>query len=250
MKLIIPRERVYFLDEHSKNLLGGATYKSAIAESKDLLGGASGSRPTGPSGIPNGIQVSGGSTILPAQPRQEGREEIIVGLTKVSEETKKKHYLVVNSMGVPLKQGAYDYTAHSPSAAAVKAFYAWWRTSKQGDKCVDKSLVSMRMSAVPPQLTQYIHDFDTSKATAEQKKEYVKQFLCIDEEKISREIIIRIGVAGKGGSVRFYRVSYKPNLKPNALEIINKMVVMASAIWVPEESLLPPNAIEFETIVG
>jgi hypothetical protein len=238
-KLVIPIERVYWLSEKSKHLLGGADYKSAISDSNDLLGGST---------APSTIEVSGGSTVLPAQPRQEGREDIIVGLTQVTGETKKKHFFVVDSQGNPLNQGAYDYAAANHCAAAVKAFYAWWRTSKQGDKCVSESIVSMRMSAVPQQLIDYIQNFG-SKVTAEQKKEYIKKFLCIDKEKISREIIIRVGEAGTK-KVKFYRVSYKPNLKPNALEIQNKMVVMASAIWVPGDTIFPPNAVEFETLIS
>jgi hypothetical protein len=184
------------------------------------------------------------------QPRVGGREEIIVGLNTVTEEPSKKHYYVVNSMGEAIpRNDPLTYSAQSPSAAAVKAFYAWWRTSKQGDKCVDRSTVALRMSGVPAQLVDYLSTLDSSKVTQDQKKEYVKQFLCINTEKISREIIIRIGSARKQGSVSFYRVSYKPNLRPNALEIANKMVVMASAIRVLSNEVLPANAVEFETVL-
>jgi hypothetical protein len=231
----VPRERVYFLAEDSKTLLGGARFVSAIA-----LPGLGGGAAT----------VHGGATVLPAQPRVGGREEIIVGLNTVTEEPSKKHYYVVNSMGEAIpRNDPLTYAAQSPSAAAVKAFYAWWRTSKQGDKCVDRSLVSLTMSGVPALLVEHLSTLDSTKVTQEQKKEYVKQFLCINTEKISREIIIRIGSAKKQGSVSFYRVSYKPNLRPNALEIANKMVVMASAIRVLQNEVLPANAVEFETVL-
>jgi hypothetical protein len=105
------------------------------------------------------------------------------------------------------------------------------------------------VSSAPPELISYLKDLASDKVTQADKSEYVKQFLCIDTQKISRELILRIGTAGKGGAVRFYRVSYKPNLRPNPLEIVNKMVVMASAIWVPQESALPSNAVEFESVV-
>jgi hypothetical protein len=241
MKIVfyIPKERVYWLDKNSKDLIGGATFVSAIRpEPVELQAGA----------VQGTVQVSGGASILPAQPRVQGREDIVVGLNTVVEEPTKKHYFVVDSMGVALQQGRYAYAASSPSAAAVKAFYAWWRTSKQGDKCVARNTVALKISAVPPALVQYLADLKAD-VTQEQKKEYVKQFLCIDTEKISRELIIRIGTAGKGGSVRFYRVSYKPNLRPNPLEIRNRMVVMASALWITQEDKLPPNAVEFETVV-
>jgi hypothetical protein len=111
----------------------------------------------------------------------QGREDIVVGLNTVVEEPSKKHYFVVDSMGVALQQGRYAYAASSPSAAAVKAFYAWWRTSKQGDKCVARNTVALKISAVPPALVQYLADLKAD-VTQEQKKEYVKQFLCIDSE--------------------------------------------------------------------
>ena len=216
-----------------------------------LSGGASAHLGTiAQGGAVQGGAVQGGATVLPAQPRVGGREEIIVGLNTVTEEPSKKYYYVVNSMGEAIpRNNPLTYSAQSPSAAAVKAFYAWWRTSKQGDKCLDRSLVSLKMSSVPAALVEYLSTLDSTKVTQEQKKEYVKQFLCINTEKISREIIVRIGSAKKQGSVSFYRVSYKPNLRPNALEIANKMVVMASAIRVLQNEVLPANAIEFETVL-
>ena len=221
----VPLERIYFLDKNSKHLLGGATFVNALV-------------------------LQGGASILPAQPRVQGREEIIVGLHTVVEDPKKKHYFVCDILGTPIDGGRYKYSASTPSAAAVKAFYAWWRTSKQGDKCVDPSSVEFKMSAVPDELVKHLETVDSSKVTREQKKEYVKQFLCIDKEKISREIIIRIGAAGKHGSIRFYVVSYKPNLKPNTLEIINRMVVIASASLLKSDSTLPTHAVEFQHLLG
>jgi hypothetical protein len=233
MKLFhIPLERIYFLDKDSKNLLGGAKFISAL-QAHNLQGG---------------MYEERGASILPAQPRIEGREEIVVGLHTVVGDLTKKNYFVCDILGNPIQGGRYKYSAPSPSAAAVKAFYAWWRTSKQGDKCVNPSEVEFKMSLVPKELVQYLETLESSKVTNEQKKEYVKQFLCIDKKKISREIIIRIGTAGKNGSIRFYSVNYRPNLKPNTLEILNRMVVMASANLIKSDSM-PTNAVEFQTLL-
>jgi hypothetical protein len=226
----VPLERVYWLDKSSSQLLGGATFVKAVQAT--LAGG-----------------YSMGASILPAQPRVEHREDIVVGLNTVVGDLAKKNYFVCDILGNPIQGGKYKYSAPSPSAAAVKAFYAWWRTSKQGDKCVDPSNIEFRMSAVPEELVQHLQTMDSTKVTREQKKDYVKQFLCIDMPKISREIIIRIGTAGKHGSIRFYSVSYKPNLKPNTLELINRMVVMASANLIRSDSTIPLHAIEFQTLL-
>jgi hypothetical protein len=203
--------------------------------------------------------ISGGSTLLPIQPRIEGREiviglgqnEIVGGLTTTDlSESKKKYYYVVNSMGQSIRENGMSYYAASPSSAAVKAFYAWWRTSKQGSKCLERSAVTdYRTSLIPPELLQNLLAMTSDKVTQEDKKEYCKQFLCIDAVKIDRQILIRIGAAGGKSSVRAYLVGYKRNLSPNPLEVLNKMVVTASASPIPLTNVLPTNVIEFETLV-
>jgi hypothetical protein len=203
--------------------------------------------------------ISGGSTLLPVQPRIEGRE-IVIGLghrdtvggltTTDLGETKKKYYYVVNSMGQSINESGMSYLAASPSSAAVKAFYSWWRKSKQGSKCLERSAVKdYRTSLIPPELLQNLLAMTSDKVTDEDKKEYCKQFLCIDAVKIDRQILIRIGAAGGKSSVRAYLVGYKRNLSPNPLEVLNKMVVTASASHIPMTNILPTDVIEFETLV-
>jgi len=85
------------------------------------------------------------------------------------------------------------------------------------------------------------------KVSKEAKKEYVKQFLCIDTEKIKKQILIRIGAAG-GKSVRAYLVSYQKNMSPNPLEVLNKMVVTAVASPIPLTSKVPLNVVEYESL--
>jgi hypothetical protein len=234
-KFHIPRERLYLLSNNNNDLSGGAT-KSYVS-SINLVGGYA------------------GSTILPQQPRVENRDSIIIptvgGLSTTElTDTKKKYYFVVNSMGIPIRNGEISYLAASPSSAAVKAFYAWWRTSKQGSKCVERSSVTdFRTSLVPPELLQHLLVIGSDKVSQEQKKEFVKQFLCIDEQKIQRQILIRIGAAGGKSSVRAYLVGYKKNLSPNLLEVLNKMVVIASASPIPLTNKVPENVVEFESIV-
>jgi len=238
-KFHIPRERLYLLSHNNNDLSGGATkvYRPAL---EAVLGGG---------------QTFSGSTLLPLQPRVEHRDTIIIptvgGLaTTEMTDTKKKYYFVVNSMGTPVRNGDVSYLAASPSSAAVKAFYAWWRTSKQGSKCLDRSAITdFRTSLVPPELLQHLLALQTDKVNSDQKKEFVKQFLCIDEEKIQRQILIRIGAAGgKSSSVRAYLVGYKKNLSPNPLEVLNKMVVIASASPIPLTSKIPANVVEYETL--
>jgi hypothetical protein len=238
-KFHLPRERLYLLSQNNNDLSGGATkhYLPALSIKK----------------IP---EFGGGSTSLPLQPRVNGRDTIVVetigGLpTTELTDTKKKYYYVVNSMGAPVKNGEVSYLAASPSSAAVKAFYAWWRTSKQGSKCLEReSVTDFRTSLVPPELLQHLLAMQTDKVTQEAKKEYVKQFLCIDSVKIQRQILIRIGAAGGKSSVRAYLVGYKKNVSPNPLEVLNKMVVMASASPIPLTSAIPSNVIEYESLIG
>lgn len=245
VKFHIPKEKFFLLLNHDESLLkGGYRYRSSIMNSPKS------------NKSPKKI-LSAGSTLLPAQPRTEGRE-IVLGLssqvgglsTTELGSTRKKYFFVVNSMGIPIKQGDISYLAASPSSAAVKAFYAWWRTSKQGSKCVDRSsIVDYKTSLVPPELLQHLMAMKTDKITQEDKKEYVKQFLCIDSQKIDRQILIRIGAVGGKSSVRAYLVGYKKNLSPNPLEVLNKMVVIASASPIPHTSIVPPNVVEFEVLV-
>jgi hypothetical protein len=203
-----------------------------------------------------------GSTELPMQPRTNGRDDdkamtlelgnsLVGGLpTLDSTSQKKNYYFVVNSNGVPVKNGEVSYYASSPSSAAIKAFYAWWRTSKQGSKCIDRELVTdFRTSLVPEKLLQHLMAMQTDKVGQEEKKEYVKQFLCIDTEKIQKQILIRIGAAGgKSSAVRAYLVSYNKNLSPNPLEVLNKMVVTANAKPIPLTNAVPLNVTEYETL--
>jgi hypothetical protein len=233
----LPREKLFLLSQNNNDLSGGAskTYVPALNTKKS-------------------IEISGGSTSLPLQPRVNGRDTIVVetigGLpTTELADTRKKYFYVVNSMGVPVKNGEVSYLAASPSSAAVKAFYAWWRTSKQGSKCLERDAVTdFRTSLVPPELLQHLMAMQTDKVSNEDKKEYVKQFLCIDSVKIQRQILIRIGAAGGKSSVRAYLVGYKKNLSPNPLEVLNKMVVIASATPIPLTSVIPSNVTEYETL--
>ena len=256
----IPRDKLYLLRDNNDDLSGGATvnYRPALAiydpkstKSKrvDIFSGGAEAQTT--------FVAVEGSTPLPLQPRTNGRDEKIVHLgstvgglpTTELADTKKKYYFVVNSIGTPVKNGEVSYYASSPSSAAVKAFYAWWRTSKQGSKCLERtSVTDFRTSLVPPELLQHLMAMQTDKVDQEAKKEYVKQFLCIDTMKIQRQILIRIGAAGGKSSVRAYLVGYKKNTSPNPLEVLNKMVVTASATPIPLTDQIPANVIEYETL--
>jgi hypothetical protein len=242
-KFHLPRERLYLLAQNNNDLRAGGSkqYVSSIHYKKKDLGGGD-------------TQLIAGSTSLPSQPRVEHRDTIIIptvgGLSTTElSDTKKKYYFVVNSMGIPVRNGEVSYLAASPSSAAVKAFYAWWRTTKQGAKCIERSSVTeYRSSLVPKELLQHLLAMNTDKVSQEQKKEYVKQFLCIDEQKIQRQILIRIGAAGGKSSVRAYLVGYKKNLSPNPLEVVNKMVVTATASPIPLTSTVPENVVEYESL--
>ena len=254
-KFHIPRENCFLLRDNNNDLSGGSliNYIPALSiyepqkKTKKLVlsGGKSQTRMEG-------------STELPLQPRTNGRDDKVVELgnsmvgglpTLDSSDTRKKYYYVVDSLGTPVKKGEVSYYASSPSSAAIKAFYAWWRTSKQGSKCLDRELVTdFRTSLVPPELLQHLMALQTEKVSQDAKKEYVKQFLCIDTVKIQRQILIRIVAAGGKSAVRAYLVSYKKNVSPNPLEVLNKMVVIASATPIPLTNQVPLNVIEYETL--
>ena len=240
-KFHLAREKLFLLSQNNNDLSGGASKQYIPALKKSSV------KPLG------GGELFG-STALPQQPRVEHRDTIIIptvgGLATTEQaDTKKKYYFVVNSMGTPIRNGDVSYLAASPSSAAVKAFYAWWRTSKQGSKCLERSAVTdFRTSLVPPELLQHLMAMQTDKVSQDQKKEYVKQFLCIDEQKIQRQILIRIGAAGGKTSVRAYLVGYKKNVSPNPLEVLNKMVVIATASPIPLTSNVPANVVEYESL--
>jgi len=252
-KFHLPRENCFLLRNNNNDLSGGASkeYIPALSIYEDEL------KTMNLSGGKTQIRVEG-STELPLQPRTNGRDEKIVELgntvvgglpTIDSSSTNKKYFFVVNSIGIPVKNGEVSYYASSPSSAAIKAFYAWWRTSKQGSKCLQREMVTdFRTSLVPPELLQHLMAMQTEKVSQEAKKEYVKQFLCIDTVKIQRQILIRIGAASGKSSVRAYLVSYKKNVSPNPLEVLNKMVVIASATPIPLTSKVPLDVIEYENL--
>jgi hypothetical protein len=259
-KFHIPREKLYLLSNNNNDLSGGAmiSYQPALSvyEPKSTKSKKIKTEFGGGEFLQTSMPL--GSTPLPLQPRTNGRDQKIIelsgstvgGLPTIElADTKKKYYFVVNSIGTPVKNGDVSYYASSPSSAAVKAFYAWWRTSKQGSKCLERSsVVDFRTSLVPPELLQHLMAMQTEKVSQEAKKEFVKQFLCIDTIKIQRQILIRIGAAGGKSSVRAYLVAYKKNLSPNPLEVLNKMVVIASATPIPLTNQIPANVIEYETL--
>ena len=241
----LPKEKCFLLRDNNNDLSGGATkeYKPFLQKKNKNV-------------VLSGGRMEG-STELPIQPRTNGRDEkvdsgnsMVGGLPTIILDTKKKYYYVVNSIGTPVKNGEVSYYASSPSSAAIKAFYAWWRMSKQGSKCFERDTITdFRTSLVPPELLHHLMAMQTDKVNQEAKKEYVKQFLCIDTEKIQRQILIRIGAAGGKLTVRAYLVSYKKNISPNPLEVLNKMVVIASATPISLTSEIPQGVLEYETLI-
>ena len=95
--------------------------------------------------------------MLPSRPRLSGGDAPLVpvgGLNCLdTSNSSSKLYVVVSSAGVPVLSGSpprqKTYEACTPSQAAIKAFYAWWRHTAQG------RVAGSNMTAntpVPPEL--------------------------------------------------------------------------------------------------
>lgn len=175
--------------------------------------------------------LAGGSTALPSRPRVSGSDEALVpvgGLNCLdTSNSSSKLYVVVNSAGVPVLTGTpprqKTYEACTPSQAAIKAFYAWWRHTQQGRVAGSDPDANPNIS---PELLARLQELPVSDADREA---YLEDWKSVRETQLAKTLLVRLAAAGGSTAVRNYLVSYERNIKPNKLEVERGIVVNARA---------------------
>lgn len=195
--------------------------------------------------------LGGGSTSLPSRPRMSGGEQAFVpvgGLEQCDMQNSRTHlYVVVNSMGVPVVTGSpprqKTYESCTPSGAACKAFYAWWRTSEQGRLAGSASPGSF---SVPPELLERVQSMDVSQA---ERDKFLMDWTSVAEEQLQKRLLVRMAMAGGKSAVKNYIVSYIRNTKPNKLEVRYSIVVNPKAVPLKAEDPRPLDVVDLESFV-
>lgn len=195
--------------------------------------------------------LEGGSSSLPSRPRISGGETALVpvgGLEKCDMNNSKTHlYVIVNSMGAPVLSGSparqKTYEACSPSSAATKAFYAWWRMTNQGRVA---GSAEQGTAGVPLELTQRLEELD---APEDEKQTFLRLWNSVDEAQLSKQLLVRLATAGGSGAVKNYVVMYKRNTKPNRLELKRGIVVTATARRLMPDDPRPDGVVDLESFV-
>ena len=195
--------------------------------------------------------LSGGSTSLPSRPRMSGGEQAFVpvgGLEQCDMQNSRTHlYVVVNSMGVPVISGTpprqKTYESCTPSGAASKAFYAWWRTTDQGRLAGSAPAGS---SIVPPELLERLQTMDV---TQEERDKFLRDWTSVDEAQLQKRLLVRMAMAGGKTAVKNYIVSYIRNTKPNKLEVRYSIVVNPKAVALKADDPRPVGILDLESFV-
>lgn len=195
------------------------------------------------------IPLAGGTTAMPSRPRLAGGTSALVpvgGLNCLdTSNSSSRLYVVVNSAGVPVLSGVpprqKTYEACTPSQAALKAFYAWWRRTDQG------RVAGSDMDAhtpVPQELTDRLRDLPVSD---DAKEAFLDEWKTVSESQLAKTLLVRLAEAGGKGAVRNYLVMYERNTKPNKLEVERKIVVNAKARLLQSDSLRPEGVLDLES---
>lgn len=217
MKFTIPTQRIYLFDEENVKFTGGST------------------------SIPSRPRIAGGETCF--QPIVGG----VTCLDNTSSST--KLFVIVDSLGKPLTVGnppkQKTYEACSQAQAAVKAFYAWWRSTKQGILAGDGK--NMNSNELPMELNQRLNEMDV---TPQEKMNFINSWLSVNPEQLQKRILVRVSHAGGTGSVKSYNVGYEMNEKPNRLEVKKRIVVTARAIPLRVDSERPSNIVDLESVLN
>jgi hypothetical protein len=201
------------------------------------------------------VKFTGGSVSIPSRPRIAGGEvcfqPIVGGVTCLdTSSSTSKLFVIVDSLGKPLTYGnppkQKTYEACSQGQAAVKAFYAWWRSTKQGILAGDGT--TMNSMELPMELNQRLNDMED--VTKEEKINFIKSWLSVNPEQLEKRILIRVSHAGGTGSVKSYNVGYEMNEKPNKLEVKKRIVVTAKAIPLRVDSERPANIVDLESVLN
>jgi hypothetical protein len=146
-----------------------------------------------------------------------------------------KLYVVVTAAGVPVLTGSpprqKTYEACTPSQAAIKAFYAWWRHTEQGRVAGSDPNAN---TPVPSELLVRLQELPVSQ---EDRDSFLSEWQTVSDAQLSKTLLVRLAQAGGSTAVRNYLVSYERNTKPNKLEVERGIVVNARAQLVSSTDL-------------
>jgi hypothetical protein len=150
-------------------------------------------------------------------------------------------------MGVPVIAGTpprqKTYESCTPSGAASKAFYAWWRTTEQGKVAGSAPPGS---AVVPPELLQRVQNMDVTQA---EREKFLMDWTSVDEAQLQKRLLVRMAMAGGKSAVKNYVVSYARNTKPNKLEVRYGIVVNPKAVPFKAEDPRPVGIVDLESFV-
>jgi hypothetical protein len=197
------------------------------------------------------IPLAGGSTAMPSRPRLSGGDGALVpvgGLNCLdTSNSSSRLYVIVNSAGVPVLSGTpprqKTYEACTPSQAAIKAFYAWWRHTGQGRVAGSEPLGT---TTLPAELLTRLEEIPLTQST---KDAFVAEWKTVSDAQLSKTLLVRLAAAGGTSAVRNYLVMYERNTKPNKLEVERGIVVNARAVLLPSTSLRPEGVWDLESFV-
>jgi hypothetical protein len=175
--------------------------------------------------------LAGGSMAMPSRPRVSGNDTALVpvgGLNCLdTSNSSSKLYVVVTSAGVPVLTGSpprqKTYEACTPSQAAIKAFYAWWRHTEQGRVANSDASAD---TPVPLELSARLEELDVSQ---NDREAFLADWKTVSDRQLAKTLLVRLAAAGGSTAVRNYLVSYERNIKPNKLEVSRGIVVNARA---------------------
>ena len=195
--------------------------------------------------------LAGGTTAIPSRPRLSGGDGALVpvgGLNCLdTSNSSSRLYVIVNSAGVPVLTGSpprqKTYEACTPSQAAIKAFYAWWRHTDQG------RVAGSDPSANTPLPAELLTRLDELPVTQTSKDSFVATWKTVSDEQLSKVLLVRLAAAGGTSAVRNYLVMYERNKKPNKLEVERGIVVNARASLLLSTSLRPEGVWDLESFV-
>lgn len=204
--------------------------------------------------------MRGGET-LPDDMKPLPMAALAGGATSTNLSASREHiYLVVNSMGEPsLTAGGKQktYAASSPSAAATKGFYGWWRSVQKpkGVKIVSDTRKPIRGGDAWDQLQDHLNGMEAKLGAGakerfkKQRRVYEENFARIDPDVVGRRLLVRVTALGGGSSStpRNYMVQYERNTNPNLMEVqgpsggssdkvYQPIVVNAHAKYIPRDA--------------
>lgn len=209
--------------------------------------------------------MKGGESV-PEEAKPLSMAALAGGASRTTLSHRDRIYLVVNSLGEPslTKHGKQKtYEASSPSAAATKSFYAWWRTMQKpkGVKLVSESRPPVRGGDAWDRLQDHLDGMaqrlqgGALERFEHQRAVFENQFARIDPAVLDQRLLVRVSALGGGssGTPRNYIVQYERNTNPNMLEVVGPsggsaekvyqpIVVNAHARYVPKDAPLVAGA--------